>query len=78
MVVVGVGLSGAPQLGVLHPGALVVESFLIPEWEDARLALVGSANSRTTRPGSSRKASCHEEDKWENALGQHDSSDAGI
>ena len=35
VVVIGVGLGGAPQTGVIHIGAFVVEFAPVSEWKDA-------------------------------------------
>ena len=66
-VVIGVGLGGAPQAGVIHLGAFVVEFALVSEWKDA----VRSFHRLTISPLYS-KASMQEGKGDENALNQHD------
>ena len=72
MFVIEVGLRGAPQLGVFHPGAFVVELALVPEWEDTGLVPVGAVEPYCLAVSSrSSKASLQEGKGDESALNQH-------
>ena len=70
VVVIRVGLSGAPQLGVIHPGAFVVEFTPVPEREGAELAF-GRPTNRLAVSSWGGKASLHESKGYENALNEH-------
>ena len=67
MVVIGVGLGGAPQTGVIHLGAFVVEFAFVSEWKDAVRPF-----HRLTVSSWGSKASLQEGKGDENALDQHD------
>ena len=71
MVVIGVGLGGAPQLGVGHLGALVIDDPSKLEWKDAVLAFVRPSHHLAASPRSG-KASLHKGKSDENVQNQHD------